>query len=201
MCLEFSKVENELLHHFYSYYSKGIPFIGKYIVGNSKPYKYLIESIEKFPSQIEFKNMIEEQGFEDVQFRNLSNGIAGDSLWMENLDVYKIISSYKIGRKLAVSGAIDTVNEIYNLPFFIKNFFKILSIGSSKKYIFKKPGEKLCIALEGMGTTFIKLGQFLATRPDIIGEELADDDLAKLQDKLPAFQTSDAKRIIKKILS
>ena len=47
-----------------------------------------------------------------------------------------------------------------------------------------------------MGTTFIKLGQFLATRPDIIGEELADD-LAKL-DKLPAFQTSDAKRIIKK---
>ena len=76
MCLEFSKVENELLHYFYSYYSKGIPFIGKYIVGNSKPYKYLIESIEKFPSQIKFKNMIEEQGFEDVQFRNLSNGIA-----------------------------------------------------------------------------------------------------------------------------
>ena len=33
--------------------------------------------------------------------------------------------------------------------------------------------EKLCEALEGMGTTFIKLGQFLATRPDIIGEELA----------------------------
>ena len=76
MCLEFSKVENELLQHFYNYYSKGIPFIGKYIVGNSKPYKYLIESIEKFPSQIKFKNMIEEQGFEDVQFRNLSNGIA-----------------------------------------------------------------------------------------------------------------------------
>ena len=112
----------------------------------------------------------------------------------------KLFHLYKIGRKLAVSGAIDTVNEIYNLPFFIKNFFKILSIGSSKKNISsKKPGEKLCIALEGMGTTFIKLGQFLATRPDIIGEELADD-LAKLQDKLPAFQTSDAKRIIKKEL-
>ncbi len=76
MCLEFSKVENELLQYFYNYYSKGIPLIGKYIVGNSKPYKYLIESIEKFPSQIKFKNMIEEQGFEDVQFRNLSNGIA-----------------------------------------------------------------------------------------------------------------------------
>ena len=37
-----------------------------------------------------------------------------------------------------------------------------------------------------MGTTFIKLGQFLATRPDIIGEELAKN-LEKLQDRVPAF--------------
>ena len=42
---------------------------------------------------------------------------------------------------------------------------------------------KNCDAFEGMGTTFIKLGQFLATRPDIIGNELAND-LEKLQDKL-----------------
>ena len=61
----------------------------------------------------------------------------------------------------------------------------------------KKPGEKLCVALEGMGTTFIKLGQFLATRPDIIGEETAKN-LEKLQDKLPAFDTYHAKKIIKK---
>ena len=48
-----------------------------------------------------------------------------------------------------------------------------------------------------MGTTFIKLGQFLATRPDIIGEELAKN-LEKLQDKVPAFDLYDAKKIIKK---
>ncbi len=48
-----------------------------------------------------------------------------------------------------------------------------------------------------MGTTFIKLGQFLATRPDIIGEALADD-LVKLQDRLPAFELHDAKKILKK---
>ena len=47
-----------------------------------------------------------------------------------------------------------------------------------------------------MGTTFIKLGQFLATRPDIIGENLSKQ-LEKLQDKLPAFPLSDAKAIIK----
>ena len=48
-----------------------------------------------------------------------------------------------------------------------------------------------------MGTTFIKLGQFLATRPDIIGEDMAKD-LEKLQDKVPAFELYEAKKIIKK---
>ena len=48
-----------------------------------------------------------------------------------------------------------------------------------------------------MGTTFIKLGQFLLRGPDIIGEELLKI-LEKLQDKLPAFDTYEAKKIIKK---
>ena len=48
-----------------------------------------------------------------------------------------------------------------------------------------------------MGTTFIKLGQFLATRPDIIGEDLAKN-LEKLQDKVPAFDLYDAKKLLKK---
>ena len=50
-----------------------------------------------------------------------------------------------------------------------------------------------------MGTTFIKLGQFLATRPDIIGEDIAKE-LEKLQDKLPPFQLEEAKNILKKEL-
>jgi len=59
------------------------------------------------------------------------------------------------------------------------------------------PGVKLCNALQGMGTTFIKLGQFLATRPDIIGEDIAKE-LEKLQDKLPPFQLEEAKNILRK---
>ncbi len=61
------------------------------------------------------------------------------------------------------------------------------------------PGVKLCNALQGMGTTFIKLGQFLATRPDIIGEDIAKE-LEKLQDKLPPFQLKEAKNILRKEL-
>ena len=59
--------------------------------------------------------------------------------------------------------------------------------------------EKLCKSIEGMGTTFIKLGQFLATRPDIIGEDLSNQ-LEKLQDRLPPFSNSEAREIIKKNL-
>ena len=59
------------------------------------------------------------------------------------------------------------------------------------------PGVKLCNALQSMGTTFIKLGQFLATRPDIIGEDIAKE-LEKLQDKLPSFQLDRSKKYIKK---
>ena len=49
-----------------------------------------------------------------------------------------------------------------------------------------------------MGTTFIKLGQFLATRPDIIGEELSKQ-LENLQDKLPPFFFCTLKRLLRMI--
>ncbi len=111
----------------------------------------------------------------------------------------RIFQLFKISRKLASSGAVETINEVYNIPFLIKLFFELMSVGSQKNLITssKKPGEKLCDAFETMGTTFIKLGQFLATRPDIIGDQLAND-LAKLQDKLPPFDINLSKQIIKK---
>ena len=113
--------------------------------------------------------------------------------------IARVIRLFKIARKLSISGAVETVNQIYKLPLSINIFFNLISLGSNKKNlnIEKKPGERLCIALESMGTTFIKLGQFLATRPDILGDELAKN-LEKLQDKVPAFDTYEAKKIIKK---
>ncbi len=113
--------------------------------------------------------------------------------------IARVFRLFKIARKLSISGAVETVNQIYRLPLLINLFFSLISIGSDRKNINleKKPGERLCVALQGMGTTFIKLGQFLATRPDILGEELAKN-LEKLQDRVPAFDTYEAKKIIKK---
>ena len=76
MCLEFSKVENEIINFFYKKYSKLIPFVGKYVVGSSKPYDYLIESINNFYCQEELANLMKKNGFSNIEFRNLSNGIA-----------------------------------------------------------------------------------------------------------------------------
>ena len=112
--------------------------------------------------------------------------------------IKRLILLVKIARKFASSGAIDTINRLYKLPLTLRIFFEIISIGSKKKIIShsRSSGKKLCDALEGMGTTFIKLGQFLATRPDIIGNDLAQD-LEKLQDKLPPFNFNEAKEILK----
>ena len=82
MCLEFSKVKNETLNKFYKNYSKSIPKIGKFIVGKSEPYEYLINSIEKFYSQEEFFEQIKQQNFINISYRNLSGGIVAiHSAW------------------------------------------------------------------------------------------------------------------------
>ena len=112
--------------------------------------------------------------------------------------IKRVFKLFQIARKLSTSGAIDTINQIYQIPLSINLFFSLISIGSGNNRLQNKnPGQNLCEALQGMGTTFIKLGQFLATRPDIIGEKMAKD-LEKLQDKVPAFDLYEAKRVIKK---
>lgn len=58
-----------------------------------------------------------------------------------------------------------------------------------------RPGQRLALAIQGLGPSFIKFGQLLSTRSDLLGEEIATD-LAELQDSLPPFPGKDAKAII-----
>jgi len=78
-CLEFSKVNNPLFDQIYKRWSfSAIPLIGQLVAGDRASYQYLVESIEKFPSQEEFRAMIEEAGFvvPGAGYENLTNGIA-----------------------------------------------------------------------------------------------------------------------------
>jgi ubiquinone biosynthesis protein len=58
-----------------------------------------------------------------------------------------------------------------------------------------RPGERLAKALEALGPSFIKFGQMLSTRPDLVGESIAAD-LSSLQDRLPAFSSAAARAAI-----
>jgi len=113
--------------------------------------------------------------------------------------IKKLVILFKLGRKVANSDILNIVSKFKEPPLAIKILFKILSFSFSPRKqldLSKDEGERLSDSLESMGTTFIKLGQFLATRPDIIGEELSKK-LENLQDKLPPFSLLQAKEIIK----
>ena len=82
LCLEFSKVKNEILNKFYKIYSKSLPQIGKFVIGKSEPYEYLLNSIEKFYSQEEFIEKIKKQNFTNISCKNLAGGIVAiHSAW------------------------------------------------------------------------------------------------------------------------
>ena len=115
--------------------------------------------------------------------------------------IKKLLMLFKIVRKFSTSGAISSIYEIYTPPLGIKILLFIIGFSLKEKKNISNlySGVKLCNALQEMGTTFIKLGQFLATRPDIIGKNISEE-LEKLQDKLPPFNINEAKKILKEEL-
>ena len=75
LCLEFSKIQNSNLDFIYKKYSKFIPILGKFVVGEKEPYKYLIDSIEKFVNQDELIELMKNNNFKKCSYRNFSGGI------------------------------------------------------------------------------------------------------------------------------
>ena len=75
LCLEFSKIENSNLDFFYKKYSKIIPLLGKLVVGDRKPYEYLLKSIDEFANQYQLLEIMKKNGFKNCHYRNLSGGI------------------------------------------------------------------------------------------------------------------------------
>ncbi|MCI0600325.1 MAG: bifunctional demethylmenaquinone methyltransferase/2-methoxy-6-polyprenyl-1,4-benzoquinol methylase UbiE [Beijerinckiaceae bacterium] len=76
LCLEFSNVTVPVLDRLYEAYSFHIiPLIGRYVAGDDKPYRYLVESIARFPDAESFCGKISGAGFERASFTRLSGGI------------------------------------------------------------------------------------------------------------------------------
>tara|TARA_B100001093_G_C26613568_1_gene921306 strand:- start:209 stop:913 length:705 start_codon:yes stop_codon:yes gene_type:complete len=75
LCLEFSKIQNSNLDLIYKKYSKLIPYIGKFVIGDKEPYEYLVKSIERFVNQEELIYIMKKKNFINCSYRNLSGGI------------------------------------------------------------------------------------------------------------------------------
>ena len=75
LCLEFSKIQNSNLDFIYKSYSKLIPIIGQFVVGEKEPYEYLINSIEQFINQEELIQLMKNNKFQNCSYRNFSGGV------------------------------------------------------------------------------------------------------------------------------
>ena len=77
MVLEFSQIPVPLAQKAYDIYSFNvIPAMGELIANDQNSYRYLVESIRNFPDQETFLSMMQQAGFENTAYRNLSLGIA-----------------------------------------------------------------------------------------------------------------------------
>lgn len=104
--------------------------------------------------------------------------------------------------RLARAGAVMVRNDVIipdayrsRMPFAAKAagaILRILTGGGGKG----RPGERFARALEKLGPAWIKLGQFMATRPDVIGVEAATD-LSRLKDQIPPFPKNQALKTIR----
>jgi len=93
---------------------------------------------------------------------------------------------------------LDALVPFDKLPWYLRyTLGKLCKIG--RKKALENRGERLRLALESLGPIFVKFGQILSTRRDLLDDDIADE-LAKLQDKVPAFSGTTAQAIIERDL-
>eukprot|EP00818_Percolomonas_sp_WS_P002479 CAMPEP_0117447992 /NCGR_PEP_ID=MMETSP0759-20121206/7162_1 /TAXON_ID=63605 /ORGANISM="Percolomonas cosmopolitus, Strain WS" /LENGTH=282 /DNA_ID=CAMNT_0005240347 /DNA_START=195 /DNA_END=1046 /DNA_ORIENTATION=- len=76
VCMEFSKVDTPVVREFYDWYSYNvIPKMGEVVLNDRDSYQYLVESIRKFPNQETFLKMVQDAGFKNCYYENLTFGV------------------------------------------------------------------------------------------------------------------------------
>jgi ubiquinone biosynthesis protein len=105
-------------------------------------------------------------------------------------NIYRLI---RAAFTLARHGALLPPEQVAQLPWALRQALKFAQIGGDKREAGQS--NRISAALSDLGPSYIKLGQFLATRPDVIGAKRAFD-LKVLQDKLPPFAMAKAKSIV-----
>ena len=103
----------------------------------------------------------------------------------------------KIIRTFKEYDILKLIRNNIRFKFLFDFFIFFISLGRSKssKYKYSSDGVRIAQALNKLGPSFIKLGQLISTRPDIIGKVIAED-MALLRDSLPPFSKEAAIKIV-----
>ncbi|WP_416897850.1 MAG: 2-polyprenylphenol 6-hydroxylase [Minwuia sp.] len=103
-----------------------------------------------------------------------------------------------IGWTLARHDALFPLQQ-FDAPPFLLRLAGLPAKLRRRKFRDRRPGERLAAALEELGPSFIKLGQALSVRADLLGEDIAQD-LGRLRDRLPPFSFEEARKSIEREL-
>ncbi len=98
-------------------------------------------------------------------------------------EIVGVLAKYQFGNLLERLG----LKKKFNIPY--------ISSGKLDGELDSTAPERLRLVLEELGTTFIKLGQVLSTRPDLAGKDVADE-LVKLQDEVPPFDFQSVRNMV-----
>ncbi|PLW76189.1 2-polyprenylphenol 6-hydroxylase [Cohaesibacter celericrescens] len=111
-------------------------------------------------------------------------------------------SLFRLGRAgyiLAREGVFSIIAPPADLPTLPRLGLSMLRLLERRGISERNKGERLSAALNRLGPSYVKMGQFLATRPDVVGPELAQA-LSSLQDRVPAFGMQEAKKVVHEAL-
>ncbi|MDY6977397.1 MAG: ubiquinone biosynthesis regulatory protein kinase UbiB [Pseudomonadota bacterium] len=109
----------------------------------------------------------------------------------------RIVRLYRINKVLLEHG-LDELIPAKWLPWYAR-IMRHAIFWVRNKHKGKSPGERITLALQNLGPVFIKFGQMLSTRRDLLPPAIANE-LARLQDKVPPFSSDAAQDIIKQAL-
>ncbi len=100
----------------------------------------------------------------------------------------------RAGRTMARYDFFLQPEQVSELPWFARALLKTAKFGAAAPTV--DSGSRVTAALSSLGPSYIKLGQFLSTRPDVIGAKRAFE-LKSLQDRLPPFSMAEARDTIR----
>src|SRR5262249_29296166 len=192
VCLEFSAVDVPALDRLYDFYSFNvIPALGRMVVGEADSYRYLVESIRRFPKPQAFAAMLRAAGFARVSFQTMSGGVvrllSGWRLVIAGpAPVWGLARAGSVSAREGVLGIVDPIMA----PAGARPLIRVARLFERRT---TGPAEaRLSAALTRLGPSYVKLGQFLATRPAVVRPALARDP-ARLPDRMPPLRHAEAR--------